>query len=90
MVDITPVPGRKSGKIGKSRNTYGQELRVLRESRGITIQILIARLQLRGWDVGEDTISNIEMGRRIISDTELTLILAELGGKLSDLSWPPK
>lgn len=89
MGDIAHVPGRKSGKIGKSSNTYGQELRVLRESRGITIQILIARLQLRGWDVGEDTISNIEMGRRILSDTELTLILGELGGTLSDLSWPP-
>jgi len=70
--------------------TYGLELKALRESRRMTIQTLIARLQRVGWDVGEDVITNIELGRRILSDTELTLILAALGGALKDLTWPPK
>ncbi|MEI6491607.1 MAG: hypothetical protein WCO94_03580 [Verrucomicrobiota bacterium] len=54
------------------------------------MQILIAKLQRLGWDVGEDTITNIEMGRRILSDSELVLILLALGAKANDLNWPPR
>ncbi len=84
------VPGRKSGTRGERRNTYGRELKALRDARGVTIQTLISKLQVKGWDIGEDTITNIEMGRRILSDTELTLILIALKADLTDLNWPPK
>lgn len=90
MPTVYGVPGRKSGTRDKRRNTYGEELKALRDARGVTIQTLISKLQVKGWDVGEDTITNIELGRRILSDTELVLILAALKASLADLKWPPK
>jgi len=51
--------------------------------------MLVARLQRLGWDVGEDTITNVEIGRRILSDSELVLILKALRASLWDLTWPP-
>jgi len=55
----------------------------------LSVQLLLAKLQRFGWDVGEDTITNIETGRRILSDSELILILLALGARLDDLPWPP-
>lgn len=84
------VPGRKSGTRGLRKNTFGGDLKSLRLDRKFSVQILIAKLQRLGWDVGEDTITNIEMGRRILSDSELVLILLALGAKANDLNWPPR
>jgi len=72
------------------KNTFGGDLKSLRLDRKFSVQILIAKLQRLGWDVGEDTITNIEMGRRILSDSELVLILLALGAKANDLNWPPR
>jgi len=83
------VPGRKSGVRGTGKNTYGGELQALRLAKSMTVAALIAKLHRKGWEVGEDTITNIETGRRILSDSEMVLILLALGAKLEDLSWPP-
>jgi len=84
------VPGRKSGNFGSAKNTYGGNLANLRQTKGLSTQVLVARLQRYGWDVGEDTITNIETGRRILSDSELVLILKAMRASPLDLTWPPK
>lgn len=71
-------------------NLWGRELQALRESRNMTVQALLAKLHRRGWEAGEDTITDIETGRRILSDHELALLLLALGSTPNDLSWPPK
>lgn len=82
------MPGRKSGIQGREKNIFGRELKRLRAARSMTIPQMIAKLQRQGWDVGEDTITNIELGRRILSDSELVLILRVLDAGLGDLKIP--
>lgn len=72
------------------KNCYGGDLRAIRLAKRITAQTLCAKLQLKGWDVSEDVINSIEAGRRILADSELTLILLCLRAKPADLPWPPK
>lgn len=77
---------RNSGGLPKGRmNLYGSKLRQLRKERRLTIKVVAERLQLAGWDVGETSITHIELGRRSIIDCELALILKAIGARLSDL-----
>lgn len=60
-------------------NNIGPQLRRLRCERGWSQPALAAECQRGGWDVGRDTIANIEGRRRLITDYELMLIAQALG-----------
>ena len=58
------------------RNLVGPVVRELREEQGLTQQMLVARLNLVGWDISRETLAKIESQFRWVADTEL-LLLAE-------------
>lgn len=70
------------------RNTFGSQIRELRLARGISTADMAARLGAMGWDVSSSTYAHIEGGRRIISDTELLMMLRVLRVELGDLKVP--
>ena len=52
----------------------GQNIRRLREARGMTQDILAAKLQLRGCDVTRSAVAKIEVGQRHLYPDEIILI----------------
>ena len=55
----------------KPRNIVGPVVRQLRESQGLTQQMLVVRLNLKGWDISRETLAKIESQFRWVADTEL-------------------
>ena len=53
------------------RNIVGPVIRELREAQGLTQQMLVARLNLKGWDISRETLAKIESRFRWVADTEL-------------------
>lgn len=49
----------------------GQQVRLLREKKGLTQEQLAARLQVRGCDVTRSALAKIEVGQRHIYAVEL-------------------
>lgn len=49
----------------------GQQIRLLREKKGLTQEQLAARLQVRGCDVTRSAVAKIEVGQRHIYAVEL-------------------
>lgn len=49
----------------------GQQVRLLREKKGLTQEQLAARLQVRGCDVTRSAVAKIEVGQRHIYAVEL-------------------
>lgn len=49
----------------------GQQVRLLREAKGLTQEELAARLQVRGCDVTRSALAKIEVGQRHIYAVEL-------------------
>lgn len=49
----------------------GQQIRLLREAKGLTQEQLAARLQVRGCDVTRSALAKIEVGQRHIYAMEL-------------------
>lgn len=49
----------------------GQQVRLLREKKGLTQEQLSARLQVRGCDVTRSAVAKIEVGQRHIYAVEL-------------------
>lgn len=60
-------------------NIIGPQLRRLRYARGMSQPELAAACQRKGWDIGRDTVANIEGQRRWVADFELMLIARALG-----------
>jgi len=54
-------------------------VRRLRYQRGFSQPALAAQCQLRGWDIGRDTIAKIEGQRRWVGDLELAHLARILG-----------
>ncbi|MBQ8388782.1 MAG: helix-turn-helix transcriptional regulator [Clostridia bacterium] len=52
----------------------GQNIRRLREARGMTQDLLAAKLQLRGCDVTRSAVAKIEVGQRHLYPDEIILI----------------
>ena len=52
----------------------GQNLRILRERRGITQEVLSAKLQLAGCDITRSAVAKIEVGQRHLYPDEIILI----------------
>ena len=52
----------------------GQNIRTLREQRGMTQEMLAAKLQVAGCDITRSAVAKIEVGQRHIYADELILI----------------
>ena len=63
----------------------GQNIRILRESRGITQETLAARLQLLGCDITRSAVAKIEVGQRHLYPDEIILIQSILNVPYDDI-----
>lgn len=52
----------------------GKNIRHIREKRGLTQEILSAKLQLRGCDITRSAVAKIEVGQRHIYADEIKLL----------------
>lgn len=67
------------------RNVIGAQVQKLRVRQNLTQQDLAARCNLVGFDIGRETVSQIERGVRGVSDLEMILLTSALKAKLPDL-----
>ena len=81
------MPKRQS--IGTD-NLIGQNVLLLRKSMGINQGTLLSRLQVRGIDISQTTLSAIEGQKRKVYDKELLAIADALGVTLETLFHPDK
>lgn len=79
------MPKRRS--IG-SDNLIGQNIILLRKRIGINQDTLLSRLQVRGIDISQTTLSDIEGQKRRVYDEELLAIADALGVSLETLFHP--
>lgn len=63
----------------------GQNIRALRESRGMTQELLAAKLQLHGCDITRSAVAKIEVGQRHLYPDEVILIKEILGVCYEDI-----
>ena len=68
-----------------AKNLIGPQVRKWRNKKGWSQETLAARLQLRGWNVGRDSIASLESGRRRVPDCEILFLARALGVDLKDL-----
>lgn len=52
----------------------GQNIRILRERKGLTQELLAAKLQLAGCDITRSAVAKIEVGQRHLYPDEVILI----------------
>lgn len=79
------MPKRRS--IG-TENLVGQNVVLLRKRRKINQNMLLSRMQVRGIDICQTTLSDIEGQKRKITDKELVAIADALGVSLETLFHP--
>ncbi len=61
------------------RNIVGPQVRKLREKQGLTQPMLVAKLNLLGWDISRETLAKIESQIRWVADFELVCLAEALG-----------
>lgn len=64
---------------------FGNNIRVLRENRGLTQSQLSAKLQLQGCDITRSAVAKIEVGQRHVYPDEIRLIKEILRVSYSEL-----
>lgn len=63
----------------------GQNIRKIRESRGMTQDTLAAKLQLHGCDITRSAVAKIEVGQRHLYPDEILLIRKILNTTYDDI-----
>ena len=63
----------------------GQRIKLLREQRGMTQDLLAAKLQIMGCDITRSAVAKIEVGQRHLYPDELILIKRILGVSFDDI-----
>ena len=63
----------------------GNNIRVLREQKGMTQDTLSAKLQLRGCDITRSALAKIEVGQRHLYPDEILLLKEILGVAFDDI-----
>ena len=79
------MPKRKS--IG-TENLIGQNVVLLRKRMGMNQDTLLSRLQVRGIDISQTTLSALEGQKRRAYDIELVALADILGVSLEELFHP--
>lgn len=67
------------------RNIVGPVVRALREKSGLTQPMLVARLNLKGWDISRETLAKIESQIRWVADFEVCRLASALQVSVSAL-----
>jgi transcriptional regulator with XRE-family HTH domain len=65
--------------VKSPRNIVGPVVRKLRQEKGLTQAQLVAKLNVRGWDVSRDIIARIEGQVRWVADFEIAKLATGLG-----------
>ena len=73
------------GQSIKADKSIGENIRKLRNAKGMTQEQLSAQLQVRGCDLSRGTLAKIEAGIRHISAEELKAIKAVFNVSYDDL-----
>jgi transcriptional regulator with XRE-family HTH domain len=71
-----------SMKINQYKGRYnlaGTRIRAAREEAGISQEDLAQQLQLAGMEIGQNAISRIELGLRVVADYELIYFSSVFG-----------
>lgn len=63
----------------------GQNIRILRERKGMTQELLAAKLQLSGCDITRSAVAKIEVGQRHLYPDEVILIKEILNVRFEDI-----
>jgi len=63
----------------------GHNIRLIRESRGMTQDTLAAKLQLHGCDITRSAVAKIEVGQRHLYPDEIILIRQILDATFDDI-----
>ena len=79
------MPKRK--KVG-SENLIGQNVVLLRRRKKMRQTTLLSQLQVRGIDIGQSALSDLEGQNRKVSDKELVTIADVLGVSVEELFHP--
>ena len=69
----------------KIETRIGNNIRILREARGITQELLSAKLQLQGCDITRSALAKIEVGQRHLYPDEIILIKELLDTTFDDI-----
>ena len=80
------MPKRRS--IG-TENLIGQNIVLLRKRMGINQDTLLSRLQVRGIDISQTSLSAIEGQKRKVTDKEMVALADILKVSLEELFHPP-
>lgn len=67
------------------RNMVGPVVRRLREEAGYSQPMLVARLNLDGWDISRETLAKIESQVRWVADFELVRLAKALACSIPNL-----
>ena len=73
-----------------TENMVGQNVVLLRKRRKINQDTLLSRLQVRGVDISQSSLSALEGQTRKVSDRELLALADALGVSLETLFHPEK
>lgn len=63
----------------------GQNIRILRERKGMTQELLAAKLQLNGCDITRSAVAKIEVGQRHLYPDEIIQIKEILNVRFEDI-----
>ena len=77
-----PVTTEMNAKI---EQRIGRNIRILRESQGMTQEILAAKLQLEGCDITRSAVAKIEVGQRHLYPDEVILIKKILNASFDEI-----
>jgi len=69
----------------RPRNVVGPQIRELRKRHGLTQPMLVAKLNLLGWDISRETLAKIESQIRWVADFELVCLGEALKASVLDL-----
>lgn len=76
---------RKTRTEDGKLNLLGERIAQLRKKSGLSQTSLARELQLLGVNLNKNAVSNIELGKRSISDIELFAIIAALHASADDI-----
>ena len=71
--------------MNQPRNIIGPVVRQLREQQNLTQSMLVAKLNLKGWDISRETLAKLEAQIRWIADFEIIPLAKSLGLEPSEL-----
>ena len=77
-----PITTEMNAKI---EQRIGRNIRILRESQGMTQEILAAKLQLEGCDITRSAVAKIEVGQRHLYPDEVILIKKILNASFDEI-----